>query len=127
MGLTGWFVRTLEEADGTPLTRRAAAEHVKRFYPQGEPVEDGMDLHEVDEVEELEEREDIVVEDSGDRGEVEEEREKAVERVFQKRKKKRGKGKGLASTEVQPSREGEEERSSQDVSRTQLRRSNRKK
>ncbi|CAH7683558.1 hypothetical protein PPACK8108_LOCUS17173 [Phakopsora pachyrhizi] len=25
----------LEEADGTPLSRRAAASHVKRFYPKG--------------------------------------------------------------------------------------------
>ena len=90
-------------------------------------MDDGMKLQEVDEEEELEEREDIVVKDSGDREEIVGEREEAVERVFQKRKKKRGKGMGLASAEVQPARDAEEERSSQDVSRTQLRRSNGKK
>ena len=90
-------------------------------------MDDGMDLKEVDEIEELEEREDIVVENSGDREEILGEREKAVERVFRKREKKRGKGKGLASAEVQPARDGEEERSSQEVSRTQLRRCKRKK
>ncbi|KAI8445372.1 hypothetical protein BY996DRAFT_6536479 [Phakopsora pachyrhizi] len=38
----------LEEADGTPLSRRAAASHVKRFYPEGMTDFDDMEGDERD-------------------------------------------------------------------------------